>query len=44
MTVATVAVVDVTNPTEVQAWLDANPTVTISQVAVENHMFYIFYS
>lgn len=44
MTVATILVVDLTNPVEVQAWLDANPNITINNVAFQDHAFYIFYS
>ena len=43
MTITTIAVADISNPTEVQDWLDANPTITISYVEVDGHMFYLFH-
>lgn len=43
MTIATVNVVDPANPVEVQAWLDSNPTVTISHITMFENIFYIFY-
>jgi len=44
MTIATISVVDLGNPSEVQDWLTANPSAQLVQVAVEGHMFYIFYN
>jgi hypothetical protein len=43
MTIVTINVADATNPVEVQTWLDANPTASLFDVAVNGSLFYIFY-
>lgn len=39
----TIAVADMTNPTEINAWLADNPSVTIQNVSQFGSMFYIFF-
>lgn len=43
MTIATVLVVDLSNPSEVQIWFDSNPTAQVKTVLFQDHAFYIFY-
>ena len=44
MTIISITVSDESNPTEIQAWLDANPGVTVNHVANDGRVFFIFYS
>lgn len=44
MTIATVVVVDASNPVELQAWLDQHPNASIFDIRGNNTIFYIFYS
>jgi hypothetical protein len=43
MTIITVPVVDMTNPVELQAWLDKNSSASISRIMLSGSIFYIFY-
>lgn len=43
MTIATIIVHDEPAPTEIQTWLDANPSVTIKFVSFKDNLVYIFY-
>ena len=44
MTVVSIMINDLSNPAEVQAWLDANPSVSIQFVQIQINRFYIFYN
>jgi len=44
MQVAAILISDELRPTEVQAWLDANPAAVISHVVVQHDIFYVFYN
>jgi hypothetical protein len=44
VTITTLNLSDKLNPVEIQAWLDANPTVTIDHILVQDTIVYIFYS
>jgi hypothetical protein len=43
VTIVTIQVVDLTNPVEVQAWFDANPTVSLFDVLQNGTTFYVLY-
>jgi hypothetical protein len=43
MTIVTISVADQTNPTEIQSWLDANPTVSICNILQNGSLFYVVY-
>jgi hypothetical protein len=42
-TIVAITVADPLNPTEVQTWIDNNPTVAIIELAVSGNTFYILY-
>lgn len=44
MTIIVVPVQDETNPVEVQAWFNANPSITLSTIWKEGSTFYIVYA
>lgn len=43
MTIVTIITNDPSQPTEVQAWLDANPDVIVARVLVNGNIFYVMY-
>lgn len=43
MTIITIVVADLTNPVEVQAWLDAHPDTVVSRLFVQQNIFYVIY-
>jgi hypothetical protein len=43
MTIITIIVADLGNPSEVQTWFDNNPAVITCQVLVQQNIFYIIY-
>jgi hypothetical protein len=43
MTIVTIIMDDPSQPVEVQAWLDANPDITISRMMVNGNFIYILY-
>jgi len=43
VTIATIIVSDITNPTEVQTWLNNHPAATIFEVVKDGTIFNIFY-
>lgn len=44
MTVVTIIVADPTNPTEVQAWFNANPLAVVNFISTNSNLFYIFHT
>jgi hypothetical protein len=43
MNVISITVSDEVNPNELQAWFDANPTVTTMKILNDGRIFFIFY-
>ena len=44
MTIASVTCLDMFNPVELQAWLDAHTGAAIAQVLLKDNTFYVFYT
>jgi hypothetical protein len=43
MTITAIQMVDAANPVEVQAWLDANPSIQILHILIQGDLFYALY-
>jgi hypothetical protein len=43
MTLTTIVVADISNPIEVQAWMNANPQIVVEKMFIQQNVFYILY-